>query len=204
MSREQRILTAGGFELRAATQGAGACVAGHAALFNVEADIGGHFIERIEPGAFTAALESSDIHALFNHSYEHVLGRKLSKTLRVKEDSKGLHFEVDLPDTTAAQDLAISIERGDITQASVQFTMRGGVEEWNTSGEVDVRTIKQVGELFDVSICPRAAYAETEVGLRAMAEAGLKSREHFIKSQNFSGAARRLKMKANLDLRGRE
>jgi HK97 family phage prohead protease len=50
-----------------------------------------------------------------------VLGRNKSGTLRLSEDNIGLHYQVDLPDTTYARDLAISMERGDVSQSSFRL-----------------------------------------------------------------------------------
>lgn len=49
-------------------------VAGYAALFNSEADIGGAFREVIAPGAFSDTL-AGDIRALVDHDSGRVIGR---------------------------------------------------------------------------------------------------------------------------------
>lgn len=185
-------------EIRAAAGGdeKGATIVGYAAVFNQETDIGGYFREQIAPGAFKDALAVSDIHALYNHNYDRVLGRAKSGTLRLKEDSKGLKVEIDLPDTTEANDLAAQIERGDIDEMSFGFRMKGGAEEWDETGDVPLRTIKKVGELFDVSVCPRGAYSQTECGLRTF-----EQREKEKRAQNFTATQRRLRMKLNLGVR---
>lgn len=158
-------------------------IVGYAALFGNETEIAG-FKERIERGAFKDALTRSDVHALFNHSYTTLpLGRMKSGTLRVKEDDKGLAVEIDLPDTQFARDLEVSMARGDIDQMSFQFAMRGGEEVWDDSGEMPVRTIKRVGEMFDVTVCPRGAYEDTSCALRSLQE--------YRKTQNFNAARRR-------------
>ena len=205
MSNEKRVFSIKNFEIRNDDDKTPK-IAGYAALFEEETTIGAYFREKIARGAFKDALQSSDVHALYNHDYGIVLGRAQAGTLRLKEDKTGLFFEVDLPDTQDARDLAVKMERGDIDQASFQFTMRGGVEEWDESDEdgLPLRTIRSVGELYDVSICPRGAYPQTEVGLRDMAKAGLDSLKKHKKSHNFNAAARRVRMKVDLDLKARE
>ena len=47
-----------------------------------------------------------------------------AKTLRLAEDSKGLHVEADLPETTYGRDLSISMQRGDIYSMSFGFSVR--------------------------------------------------------------------------------
>ena len=141
---------------------------GYAAVFDTVTDIGGMFKERIARGAFTEALSNSDVHALFNHDENVVLGRMKAGTLRLQEDAKGLKVEIDPPDTIDAKDLITKMQRGDIDQMSFAFSMRGGVQTWDESSEPPIRTIDKVGEIFDVSVVTRGAYPTTEVAVRSL------------------------------------
>jgi len=141
-------------------------VRGYAALFNTPAKVGS-FEERIAPGAFTDALVRDDVRALFNHDPNYVLGRT-PKTLRLGEDARGLHYEVDLPDTTWANDLHASILRGDINQSSFAFAVED--ETWDGTAKPPVRTIRKV-RLYDVSPVTYPAYVQTTVSARAEARA---------------------------------
>jgi HK97 family phage prohead protease len=164
--REQRTIT----ELRAvrAEGDSGPGLVGYAAVFNVEANIGGAFIETVAPGAFTNVLEAEpDTRALVNHDPNLVLGRT-PKTLRLEQDEHGLKVEVDLPATQVAADLVELVERGDINQMSYAFTV--ATDEMDSSGEVPKRTITEIGELFDISVVTYPAFTTTEVGLRTAAE----------------------------------
>jgi HK97 family phage prohead protease len=181
---ESRIAT--GLELRAKGDGEARTVVGYAALFDNETEIAG-FKERIQRGAFKDALGGSDIHALYNHSYNIVLGRMKSGTLRVSEDDTGLRVEIDLPDTQQARDLEALMDRGDVDQMSFQFSMRGGVEEWDDNGDMPLRTIKRVGEMFDVTVCPRGAYPDTSCALRSL--------EQHKRKKNFNAARLRKSLK---------
>ena len=193
--RDLRVLSGQNFEIRGKDSET-RTVYGYAAVFDTETDIGGYFREKIARGAFVDAIGVSDIHALYNHDYGQVLGRAKSGTLRMSEDEKGLKVEIDLPDTQDGRDLAVKMERGDIDEMSFGFSMRDGEENWDFSGDEDVRTITKVGEMFDVSVCPRGAYPTTESGVR--------SRDHFKKEHNYNAAQRRLRMKINLGLMDRE
>lgn len=145
-------------------------IEGYAAVFNSPTDIGGWFTEVIAPGAFSKAItENGDIRALFNHDWNNVLGRTKSGTLRLSEDERGLKFEVDLPNTSVARDLAESLKRGDISQCSFGFIPT--VEEWDYSVEPAKRTINEV-ELFEVSVVSIPAYEDTEVALVRNKEIG--------------------------------
>ena len=168
---------------------------GYAALFNTRAEIGGAFVEVIAPGAFSDAVASGDVRALIDHDSGRVIGRTKAGTLRLAEDAKGLMVEIDLPDTTDGRDLAVQLERGDISGMS--FGFRVTREEWDETGTMPVRTIRAV-DLFEVSAVAFPAYSDTTIALRSLDEARKDQRR-----KNFSAAARRLRMKTNLDLRSR-
>lgn len=164
MKHETRALTQAP-ELRAAD---GAKIAaGYAALFNSRTQIGDWFEEIIAPGAFKDAL-SSDVRALIDHDTGRVIGRSTAGTLRLSEDDRGLFVEIDLPDTSDGRDLAVQLERGDISGMS--FGFRVTKEEWDETGKVPVRTIKAV-DLFEVSAVAFPAYADTEIALRSLEHA---------------------------------
>lgn len=138
-------------------------ISGYASVFNSKTNIGNFFEEIIAPGAFARSLsENGDIRALFNHDWNNVLGRTKSGTLRLEEDERGLKFEVELPNTTIARDLAESMRRGDINQCSFGFFPTE--ETWDYNSEPAVRTINEV-ELFEISVVSIPAYEDTEVSL---------------------------------------
>lgn len=144
-------------------------IGGYAARFNKYSEDFGGFREKIKPGAFKEALGKSDVRALFNHDPNFVLGRQKAGTLDLKEDSKGLWMEVELPDTQFARDLMHSIDRGDITQQSFGFTLAEGGATWKRHKEYgEVRTIEKVEQLYDVSPVTYPAYPETDVALRSL------------------------------------
>ncbi|EHK56827.1 HK97 family phage prohead protease [Allomesorhizobium alhagi] len=154
-----------GVETRAADDGK-RTLAGYAAVFNSDADLYGIWIERIEPGAFTPAL-SADVRALVDHDTGRVIGRTKSGTLRLAEDAKGLHVEIDVPDTTDGNDLWTLVERGDISGMSFGFIVTK--QEWDESVEPPIRTIKEV-ELLEVSAVAFPAYDDTSIGKRSLQE----------------------------------
>lgn len=159
-------------EMRAESGFGGARLVGYAAVFNSLTDermFGGQFREQIAPGAFARALKSGrDVVALFNHNADHVLGRLSNKTLKLREDARGLQIEVALPDTTLGRDLHRLVERGDIHQMSFTFRTRPGGETWAKQGKTAIRTLTDV-DLDDVSIVTVPAYPETSVAARQLA-----------------------------------
>lgn len=161
-------------EMRVERRAEGATVlVGHAAVFNsMSLDLGG-FREVVAPGAFAATIVEDDIRALFNHRPDFVLGRNRARTLRLSEDTRGLAFEIDLPDTQVARDLATSIERGDISGNSFGFET---VEDrWERTDAGEVRTLVRV-RLFDVSPVTFPAYPATDLAKRSL-EAWLETQK---------------------------
>ena len=141
-------------------------IAGHAAVFNALSEDLGWFREKIDPGAFAATIKEDDVRALFNHDPNLVLGRNVSGTLRMTEDGVGLAIEVDPPDTQAARDVMVLIDRGDVSQMSFAFRVLEEAWEYGEKGEPDIRTLKKV-RLYDVSPVTYPAYPQTDVALRS-------------------------------------
>lgn len=140
-------------------------IVGHASVFNQAVDIGRSFREKVAAGTFRRAIAEDDVRALFNHDANIVLGRNRAGTLKLSEDDVGLAYEITPPDTQAARDLLVSIDRGDISQSSFGFRVRK--EEWDETQDPPLRTILEV-ELFDVSPVTFAAYPTTDVALRSL------------------------------------
>jgi HK97 family phage prohead protease len=156
-------MSAPDIERRAATgvTASGRTLAGYVATFGTPAAIG-EFTERIAPGAFTETLASGrDVLALADHDTKAVLGRTRSGSLKLTEDSKGLHFELQLPATRAGDDLVALAQRGDL--GGMSFGFRATDEHWDG----DTRELRAV-ELHEVSVVQSwPAYGNTEVSLRS-------------------------------------
>lgn len=138
-------------------------VTGHAAVFNSYSEDFGGWREVIEPGAFRDAISISDVRALYNHDNNHLLGRTTSSTLKLNEDDRGLAYELVLPKHRS--DLVELIERGDLTQNSFAFTIKDA--SWERRDGMDVRVIKKVERLYDVSLVTNPAYPDTDLALRS-------------------------------------
>ena len=167
---ERRILQVPGFRVvRAAGNGdeaKPARIEGYAAVFGAESvDLGG-FREVIHRGAFVNSLKSADVRGLINHDPNLVLGRTRAGTLELREDERGLAFTLYPPDTAAARDLLVSMERGDVDQMSFGFeTVR---DRWETDDRGALRHLLEA-QLFDVSVVTFPAYPQTSAEARAMA-----------------------------------
>lgn len=169
-------------------------VAGYAAVFGQETDIAEEFIEVIEPGAFKRSINGEDVLALYQHNPCCILGRKSAGTLRLKEDTKGLAVEIDLPNTTNGRDVRELIQRGDISGMSFGFYVPDTIsEKWDFSVDPPRRRILNV-ELYEVSIVANPAYSGTSVALRSRDNARAASEIRSIPP------ASRLRMKVGIDL----
>jgi HK97 family phage prohead protease len=145
---------------------------GYAAVFGQESrEIpnrrGEGFREVIRPGAFRNSLASGEeIHARIQHRGGlSMVGTTANGTLRLGEDSHGLWYEVDMPDTSAARDLAVLVKRGDIRKSSFGFIVREGGERWERSGGKNLRELTDL-ELIEVSMVDQPAYDGTSVSVR--------------------------------------
>ena len=128
----------------------GAMITGYPAVFDVLSVNLGGFREKIQRGAFANSLKTDDIRSMLNHDPNILLGRTKSGTARFWEDEVGLAMEVDAPDTQAARDLVVSLERGDIDQGSFGFRVNARGDRWDedpNTGQV-VRTLLDV-KLYD-------------------------------------------------------
>ena len=161
MTRECRLYEAE-LEVRSNDKGTKTLV-GYAAVFNRTSSNLGGFVEQVAPGAFTKTIQEADVRHLLNHDANLVLGRNKSGTLRLAEDTTGLHYEVDLPNTQAARDLAELVERDDITGSSFAFRVVGDDgDEWSlTDDEFPLRTLRQLA-LYDTSTVTYPAYPSTQ------------------------------------------
>lgn len=129
---------------------------------------GDEFVEQIAKGAFDQALREARIMALWSHDTRQVLGSTANGTMRLRSDDVGLHFEVDLPDTTAARDAWESISRRDVDSTSFGFITRK--DKWSTEkreGKPPLyrRTVLDA-DLKEISPVAFPAYPENSVSVR--------------------------------------
>ncbi|MCY1145257.1 HK97 family phage prohead protease [Actinoplanes sp. Pm04-4] len=139
-------------------------IIGYAYKFrSLSQDLGG-FREQIIEGSSRQSIAKDDVRALFNHDPNFVLGRNRAGTLRMAEDSTGLHYEVDADERISyVRDLLLSLERGDISQSSFGFRVKLDGQEWSVSddGSTPLRSITQM-TLVDVSVVTYPAYLNSE------------------------------------------
>ena len=170
MNVEFRTFDADIVEIRSADTGDGMTFGGYAARYN-SPSLPLPFTEVIAPGAFDRTLKSkNDIRAYINHDERLILGSTRAKTLRLESREDGLYSEIDLPDTTYARDLSVSIQRGDTRTMSFGFSTVK--DEWHDANN---RTLKEV-RLHEVSaVTGVAAYPQTSASVRNLSVIAYRS-----------------------------
>ena len=125
------------------------------------------FWEKIAPFAFKNSLESgSDVICTFDHKPSRILGRLRAKTLEIRLDDKGCFYRDELPETSYANDLKVSISRGDVFGNS--FGMYVVEDLWEEAEDgLPERTIVEA-ILFDVSPVTAPTYEDAEVVLNSL------------------------------------
>lgn len=154
-------------ELRSKLEGN--TLSGYAHVFGHVAQIGNHW-ERMAPTAFNRVLESEeDTVFVYNHERAEILGRRSAGNLKLHTDDVGLAFEVELPNTSLANDVKELVRSGIINAMSFNFWP--GDEKWERASDGrQLNTHLSVSRLKDVSLVPVPAYDGTQVMLRSMDE----------------------------------
>ena len=150
------------FRMESAEQN-GNTIRGYAAVYNSDSEWMGGFYEQIATGAFDGVMDN-DVRAYFNHDENLLLGRVSSGTLRISTDKRGLFYEVDLPNTTYANDLAELMKRGDVNQSSFAFLIEK--DRWEQRDGTTYRIIEKVSRLLDVSPVSQPAYPDSTSELK--------------------------------------
>lgn len=145
-------------------------LSGYAAVFDVDTEINGwegRFIESIRPGAFAKTLtERGDkVKVLFNHGFDAAGQMPLGKPTRLEEDTRGLFYEVPLPDTSLNRDLVPLLRSGAIDGSSFRFSV---VREQITEGEGGALPRRDVLEakLYELGPVTFPAYEAATAGVR--------------------------------------
>lgn len=147
---------------------------GKAIVFNSPTWIGSRswgFWEQIAPGSVTKTIDEHDIRFLQNHDPNMLLARNKAGTLRLNATDDALEVDADMAPTSYARDLALLLERGDISQMSFAFEI---ISETRSiaDDDNDMWTVNEM-KLYDVSVVTYPAYEDTEAGLRSEAFAQL-------------------------------
>jgi HK97 family phage prohead protease len=161
--REVRYLPAR--ELRIATAADGTkTLSGYAIVFGVRSVNLGGFVEVVDRKAVSTSLGTQDILCLNNHDSSQPLYRTSSGTLKLSTDATGVAFSCSLDTRSSyANDLAISVERGDTRGCS--FGFQTNKDTWTNEQGTLLRTLNEI-EVFEISVCSSPAYPQTAVSVR--------------------------------------
>lgn len=125
--------------------------------------------EQVDRHAFDET-EMSDVIMQYDHQGK-VYARTTNDTLALNADNAhGLEIRADLSKTSGARELYEEIKGGFISQMSMGFTVTD--DEIEDKGKVDgvqvyLRTIKNIGRLYDVSAVSIPANYYTEISARS-------------------------------------
>jgi HK97 family phage prohead protease len=148
---------------------------GYAGVFHVPGDPGTEFehpmgfVERFTPGAFDD-IEKHDVVAGYNHDGNRVPLGRTPATLRLRSDSIGLRYEIDLPSTEFGREVSVAVERGDIRGSSLEFRPNPGGFTRFRDGDRSIREITSA-EVRQVGPVDFPAFRGTSVSLRSEEQA---------------------------------
>ena len=175
VDRDNRQLRAAITQFETRQDGEAPHLSGYFAVFDSVYQIAPGMSESIAPGAFASTL-GGDIRALTNHDTTLVLGRTGAGTMTIREDEHGLWADVEInPNDSDAMNTYARVQRGDVSQCSIGFSIRSEDTDVRDDGSVHW-TIRDV-ELFEVSVCTFPAYAETNVSARSAQVDEIKRRQ---------------------------
>lgn len=127
--------------------------------------------EQVDSRAFDEA-DLSDVIFQYNHEGR-VFARTSNNTLAIIPDERGLAIEADLGGTDIGNQLYQEIKGGYTTKMSYGYTVREA--EWTDSKMEDgrtleLRTIKAVGKVYDVSAVSIPANDATSISVRNLSD----------------------------------
>lgn len=182
-------------------------VRGYATTFNepyvLYADDDIEIREQVAPSAFDKA-DMTDVIMQYNHEGR-VFARTRNKTLELVADEHGLAMEADLGGTEIGRQLYEEIDGGYTDRMSFGFTVTGEeVEEQREKGKATVylRTITQIGKLYDVSAVSIPANDGTEISARSFVDGLIEKEkaERLVEAEKEKRAKAKARLKLELEL----
>lgn len=168
---KNNLCRAASFELRAtkADQSDGFTLEGYAAVFDEPTRIDsweGQFDEVIARGAFAKTIDERKPVLQFDHGRDVATGSvPIGNVEELREDRHGLFVRARLHDNDRIEPIRQAIASGAIDGMSFRFRVIR--EEWDDSGDIPLRTIREV-ELYELGPVVFPAYEATTVGVRSL------------------------------------
>lgn len=151
--------------------------------------------EQVAPTAFEQC-DLSDVIMQYNHEGR-VFARNSNGTLELSTDDHGLFISANLGGTETGRQLFEEIQGGYTNKMSFGFTVRG--DKWEFEEDLDagiikeIRTITDIGKLYDVSAVSIPANDNTEISSRGASEGVIAcAKEEFQKRQGIQLERERL------------
>ncbi|MBQ7886941.1 MAG: HK97 family phage prohead protease [Clostridia bacterium] len=158
-------------------------VHGYATTFNEPYELYRHgkyvVLEQVDPHAFDEC-DLSDVIMQFDHAGR-VYARTRNNTLTLSVDSHGLAIEADLSKTDSAKQLYEEIREGMVDRMSYGFIV--AEDEWTVNHDRDsgktteLRTIRKVRKVFDVSAVSIPANDGTSLATRTLCDGVIAKHE---------------------------
>lgn len=175
---EVRFWRADGLEVRSSTTSDEIIITGSPIVYDTSykvTDIFGEFEEEMRAGVAAPVLQrGADVRFLFNHDGL-PLARTLAGTLSLADGPSELRMQASLSARQQlANDLAIAIERGDVTQMSAGFIVSR--DTWDDREEH--RAVEEFADLLDVSAVtyPASPTTQLSVAQRMVSQIPVESR----------------------------
>lgn len=143
----------------------GPMICGYGVVFNSDSsDMG--FIEQVDPGAATKTIQEADVRGLANHDPNWLLGRVKSGTMRLRQDTHGVWYEIDVntQDPDGVRALA-KVQRRDWDGSS--FTFQAIRDEWDWQSEPPRRRLLEF-KMLDCGPVTYNAYPDATATSRAL------------------------------------
>jgi hypothetical protein len=130
----------------------------------------GGFVEQVHGQAFRNSMAQGfpDVVCRYNHDDDWLLGTTKAGTCVLSVDATGLHYDTEIPDTRAGNDVAVLTKRGDVSSSSFAFRVPEGGDFWERSssvGGLPLRTLMDL-ELVDVAPVNTPAYPDATASVR--------------------------------------
>jgi HK97 family phage prohead protease len=160
--------------------GNGRTLAGRFAVFNrwteIDSAVEGHFMEMIQPGAFSKTIRESGrrVQVLFSHGQDPQIGlQSLGKIRSLEENAAGVDYEVEL--FRGLPELLLQgLEAGAYGASFRAKPIKTRDDPYPTPSDRNPKRLPEsvISELRlrEFGPCPLPAYAETTAGLRSVSD----------------------------------
>lgn len=192
-------------ELRAGEENEEFIVEGYASTFDqpylLYREDGYEVYEQVDKDAFKNT-DMSDVIMQYDHEGR-VFARKSNNTLEVTTDEIGLHIRADLSGTELGRQLWEEIKGGYTNKMSFGFTVKNDTRSKEKDADSGItrvmRTITEVGKLYDVSAVSLPANPATSISSRNDGEGVISEvKEELLKAEEERKAVERQKAKIRI------